>query len=496
MLNTNETTTPTNGHATAYENAACDVLAAMYFDHNKIAPAEYQYELKPALFPSPALGLLFQTLCDLARAKEMINDNTILSKIGSQVDSAWLLDVLKVYTPVVGAAFASNCGLVLQYGVRAGAGRVARIMAQQLDDVQGKPTQTIIAQGTDILTSLRTDATPKAVQANEVSDDLDSYIDAPAERSTKTGVGWVDALTGGFSLGDVWMIAGAYKMRKTTLMLNMALNAALGGASVTFLSREMNKRQVAAQLICMLAVGDLLEHNEYGIYSHDIRTDTDYYLNWISPRKLLMARAEYRKWDTRKVRAIDHARVMFRSIGDRLRIYDTTPDGGRLTDVASATLAIKRDIYLYGVEVVFADYLQLFDAPGDGLFDKTSYASRTFQEAAKTNNVTVCIAAQRNEESIKNELFTYSPGIKGGGDAAAVADFALQTRYKFSKDTTENELEISVTLSRHGSGGGDTKQLVPIHPNSGLLLESDFALNCKLKAETMQQKTHRLESFL
>lgn len=491
MLNANQTTTnqeaiPTNGHTSAYENAACDVLAAMYFDHDKIAPAEYQYELKPALFPTPQLGLLFQTLCELHRIKEPINDNTILAKIGSKVDSAWLMDVLKVYTPDVGAAFGSNCGIVLQYGVRAGAGRVVRIMAQQLDDVDGKPTQTIIAQGTDILTSLRTDATPKSVQADEVSNDLDAYMDSESERTIRTGLGWVDALTGGFNMSDVWIIAGAYKMRKTTLMLNMALNAALGGASVTFLSREMNKRQVAAQLISMLAVGDLLAHDEYGVHTTDLRTGTEFHLNWISPRKLLMARGDYRKWDARKVRAIDNARVAFRAIGDRLRIYDTTPEGGRLSDVASATLAIKRDIYLYGVELVFADYLQLFDAPGEGLFDKTSYASRTFQEVAKTNNVMVCLAAQRNEEAIKNELFTYSPGIKGGGDVAAVADFALQTRYKFSKDTDENELEVSVTLSRHGSGGGDTKQLVPIHPNSGLLLDSDFAQNCKLKAEGIQ----------
>lgn len=491
MLNDKTTppaATPTNGHANAYENAACDVLAAMYFDHSKIAPAEYQYELKAALFPTPPLGLLFQTLCDLHRAKEMINDNTILSKIGSQLDSAWLMDVLKVYTPVVGAAFASNCGIVLKYGSRAGAARVTRIMVQQLEDVDGKPTQTIISQGTDILTSLRTDAQPKAVQANEVADDLDTYINSPAELMYKTGLGWLDALTGGFNLSDVWIIAGAYKMRKTTLMLNMCLNAAINGASVTFLSREMSKRQVAAQLICMLAVGDLMAHNEYDVHTHDIRTNQDFYLNWISPRKLLLARADYRKWDVRKVRAIDNARVAFKAIGDRLRIYDTTPEGGGLSDVASAQLAIKRDIYLYGAELVFADYLQLFDAPGEGLFDKTSYASRSFQETAKQNDVMVCIAAQRNEEAIKNEMFSYSPGIKGGGDVAAVADFALQTRYKFSKDTNENELEVSVTLSRHGSGGGETKQLVPIHPNSGLLLESDFAFNSKLKAEALQHE--------
>jgi hypothetical protein len=471
-----------NGHNHAYENAACDVLAALYFDNVKIAPAEYQYELRPVLFPTPQLGLLFKTLCDLNRVGANINDNTILSRIGSEVDAAWLGDVLNVYTPQVGQAFESNCELVLKYGIRAGASRITKIMSQQLDDPVGKSTEMIISQGTDILTGLRTDAQAKSVQANEVGDDLDAYIDAPAEKTIQTGIEWLDSLSGGFYAGDIWMVAGAYKMRKTTLMLNMCLNAALNGASVTFLSREMSKRQVAAQLISMLAVGDLIAHGEYEVYSHDLRTNTDYYLNWISPRKLLLARADYRRWDPRKVRAIDNARLQFKAIGDRLRIYDSSPEGGGLNDIVSAQLAIKRDLFLYQTELVFVDYLQLFEAPGNSLFDKTSYSSHAFQEIGKRDSVTMAIAAQRNEEAIKNDLFNYSPGIKGGGDAAAVADFALQTRYKHGQEADENELEISVTLSRHGSGGGDTKQVVPIHPNSGLLLDSDFANTCKIKA--------------
>lgn len=476
-----------NGHTSAYENAACDVLAALYFDNTKIAPAQYQHELKEALFPTPRLGLLFKTMCELSRAGEVISDNTILAKIGSTIDAKWLSDVLTVYTPLVGAAFDTNCGIVLKYGIRAGATRVVRLMAQQFEDVDGKPTQQIISQGTDILTSLRTEAQPNSVQADEIADDLAKYIDAPVEKTINTGLPWLDGMTGGFYAGDVWMVAGAYKMRKTTLLLNMCLNAALGGASVTFLSREMNKREVAAQLVSMLAVGDLLAHDEYGIHNHDLKSGTDYYLNWISPRKLLLARAEYRKWDARKVRAIDYGIATFRQIGNRLRIYDSTPDGGGLNDIDSAILAIKRDRYLHGAEVVFVDYLQLFDAPGSNLFEKSSYSARSFQAITKTTSITTCIAAQRSEEAIKNTEFTYSPGIKGGGDAAAVSDFALQTRYKFSQNTNENELEIAVTLSRHGSGGGDSKQIVPIHPNSGLLLESDFALSCKSKAEGLQR---------
>lgn len=469
-----------DGHKTAYENAACDVLATLYFDNAKIAPSEYEHELKAALFPTPALGLLFKTLCDLSRAGEVINDNTILSRIGSEVDAAWLTDVLHVYTPQVGAAFESNCKLVLKYGIRAGASRVVKIMGQQLDDVDGKPTEVIVSQGTDILTGLKTGSRAKAVQADEISTELNADFDAPEEKTIPTGLAWLDNLSSGFAAGDVWMIGGAYKMRKTTLMINMCLGVALSGVSCTFLSREMNRKQVAAQMIAMLAVGDLFEHGEYDCKFKD-HAGNDAYLNWIAPRKLLQVRAGYRSWDARKVRAIDNARVKFNALGKLMRIYDTSPENGGLSDIASAQNAVKRDLFLYGTQVVFADYLQLFDAPVTGTYEKTAYNSMAFQSLAKSNPLTMVVAAQRNEESIKNTEESYSPGFKGGGDPAAVADFALLTRYKFGANSDETKLEIAMTLSRFGSGGGDTKYTANIHPNSGLLLDSEYALKCKRK---------------
>lgn len=469
-----------DGHKTAYENAACDVLAALYFDNAKIALSEYEHGLKSALFPTPEQGLLFKTLCDLSRANELINDNTILASIGTRVDADWLRDVLHVYTPQVGEAFESNCKLVLKYGLRASASRVVKIMADQFDDVDGKPLETIVSQGTDILTGLKTNARAKEVQADEIGAGLDAHFDEPEEKTIPTGLAWLDGLTSGFAAGDVWIIAGAYKMRKTTLMINMCLNSALNGISTSFLSREMNRQQVAAQMVSMLAIGDLFEHGEYDTKFKD-RNDKDAYLNWIAPRKLLQVRSGYRSWDARKVRAIDHARTQFKALGKMMRIYDTTPDNGGLSDIASAQNVCKRDLFLYGTQVVFVDYLQLFNAPVTGTFEQAAYNSRAFQEIAKRDPLTMVIAAQRNEEAIKATEESYSPGIKGGGDAAAVADFALQTRYKVGTMADETKLEIAMTLSRFGSGGGATKYIANIHPNSGLLLDSDYAMKCKRK---------------
>lgn len=468
------------GHRNAYENAAYDVLASMYFDNAKIALSEYEYNLKPVLFPTNELGLLFKTLCDLSRANEVINDNTILASIGSSVDAKWLGDVLGVYTPAVGAAFDSHCKLVLKYGLRASASRVVKIMATQFDDVDGKPLETIVSQGTDILTGLQTGNRAKAVEVKQVMGEFRAHMNAQPEKTIPTGIRWLDGLTSGFRGGDVWMIAGAYKMRKTTLMINMCLNIALNGVSTTFLSREMRRLEVNAQMVAMLAVSDLMENGEYDTKFKD-HNQNDVYLNWISPRKLLESGSDYRSWDKRKVKAIDNAQDRLEALGSIMRIYDTTIDNGALTDMASAELAVKRDLFLYGTQVVFADYLQLFAAPVNTVVEQVAYNSRKFQELAKRENVATVIAAQRNEEAIKNQEESYSPGIKGGGDAAAVADFALQTRYKFGDNSDENKLEITLTLSRHSSGGSNTKYLAPIHPNSGLLLESDLAVKSRRK---------------
>ena len=469
-----------DGHRNAYENAAYDVLAAMYFDNAKIALSEYEHNLKPVLFPTNELGLLFKTLCDLSRANEVVNDNTILSSIGSSVDAKWLGDVLGVYTPASGAAFDSNCKLVLKYGLRASASRIVKIMATQFDDLDGKPTETIVSQGADILTGLQTGNRAKAVEVQQTVGEFWEHMSKKPEKTIPTGIRWLDSLTSGFRGGDVWMIAGAYKMRKTTLMINMCLNIALNGTSTTFLSREMRRLEVTAQMIAMLAVSDLMENGEYDTKFKD-HNEKDIYLNWISPRKLLEVGSDFRSWDKRKVKAIENAKERLAALGSTMRIYDTTAENGGLTDMASAELAVKRDLFMYQTEVVFADYLQLFAAPVSGTFEQVAYNSRKFQEMAKRDGVTMVIAAQRNEEAIKATEESYSPGIKGGGDAAAVADFALQTRYKFGANSDENKLEIMLTLSRHSSGGSDTKYLAPIHPNSGLLLEGDIAVKSRRK---------------
>jgi replicative DNA helicase len=460
-----------NGHQSAYSSAADDTLAAMYFDPAKIDQAIYDHTIKGVYYPFEPQRVLFQTLCELRLAGQEVYDTTVLAKAGNRLTHEWLLNLVNTYAPPMGVAFDSNCRLLVEYGTRANALKVLQVAQDQMADASGKPTADIIRQTVDVLGGLHTASGIRNVTASDTAIDFSEYMKGEPATTQSTGLDWLDDLTGGFSPADIWWLVSAYKMRKTTLLLNLGLHAALNGASVAFLSREMPKRRVVAQIVCMLGIGYLIEHGFY-----ETKTSAGHPLNWINPRALMQARSTYRRWDNRKVAAIDYGIAEWHKVKNMMRIYDTSDEGGRLSDMNSAEAVIRRDRVMYGTQIVMADYLQLFDAPGAGIFDKTSYAARLFQEIGKRDDLTMIIAAQKNENSIQNMgQESYSSGVKGGGDPAQTADFLLETRYKYGDLMDERKLEVTLKLSRHGSGGNNTKNIFDIHPGSGLFLEGEYA---------------------
>lgn len=471
------------GHDEAFEHAARDILCVMLFEHKQIGEAQFKYNLEQGHFPknTQQLPLLYMVLCDLFKRGETIQFNTILSKMGAVIDTAWLSLLYSEYNEVLSKKFGSNCELVAKHGLRRGAIRIYERAIDQLNDFDGKETSAILNDVVSVTTTIHTHTGIDTYKAGDLARQFRLTMALEAEPTKSTGLAWLDELSGGFSLGDIWWIVGAYKMRKTTLMLNMLIQAALAGHSVTFLSREMRQEQVSAQIIAMLANGYLLETGEF-----ENKTSAGNPLNWISGRTVLKARNKIKTWDMRKQMAVYNAIDAYEAIGDKLRIYDQTKEGGRLSDIGSAQTLMKRDKALFACEMVFIDYLQLFAAPGKELFDQTAYASKALQETAKTDDITLVVAAQQNESSIGSQLDSYSPGVKGGGDAAATADFLLRTRYKSGAELQdETKLEIFMMLSRHGSSGLNSKQIVNIHPSSGLILDSDYALKAKRKGQVV-----------
>ena len=79
--------------------------------------------------------------------------------------------------------------------------------------------------------------------------------------------------------------------------------------------------------------------------------------------------------------------------------------------------------------------------------------------------IAFCMLNQKNEEGVRGSGESYSPNVKGGGDAAAAADFLLIP--KIDKDVP-NAMNLELKLSRHTRTGNGTHIIAP---SSGLILD-------------------------
>ena len=454
----------------AWELAADDVLAVLLTEPEAWLLA-MEAGVKPAHMPTTAHKAAFQAVMDTRAAGDALHDTAILSRSGTAFDLTWLHQRMVLYDDTrTGDVFMTNLGLVKKAGKAAGVDRLLETAQEQLRSGQ-KDADTLAAHLVSILTALDTDSAIRGVTASEQADVIRALLDNPPPPRKLTGLAWLDDLTGGFEPGHMWWIGGAYKGRKSTMMLNLALNAVMDSANVTILSREMPRKWVAAAFVAMLAVGYIHRGGKYYAL-----TSTGVPLSLISANILRQVGREYRRWHSDKAAAVDWAIDQYRKFGNRLRTYDSSSDGGGLSDVDSIQRLIKRDKHLYGLDIVFVDYFQLFGAAqeGKGYFDKMSAVATGLQMIAQRERVTLVVVAQKNEESIKSGAGSYSPGIKGGGDAAQTADYLLTTHYKQEDGQTDEELLVRMMLSRWGRGGKGVEETFQIHPASGLLLDSKW----------------------
>lgn len=317
--------------------------------------------------------------------------------------------------------------------------------------------------------------------AAELADAYDAMLAQPSGKLFRTGIQWVDSLSRGIELGHLWWFVGAYKHRKTSTMLAVILGLLMtairenrSDVSIAFLSREMERLRIVGQLIAMLAASYLIEHGWYNL-TFDTPNGHTIAMNAISAHLLNSMGKEYRnRMHPKQVEAIDYGRRVWREMGEMIRIYDTSDIGGGLEDVPSIERLVYRDMKLYNGTIFALDYMQLIDAPGKTAYDQATYISRQLQKIVKREKVTMLVAAQRNEETIKGKGKGYSPGVTGGGAAAQTADYMIVTEYNVGSNGNPEQLNLNMRLNRHGKGGENEKEFVNIHAGSGLILESNW----------------------
>jgi archaellum biogenesis ATPase FlaH len=452
---------------TPWEISADEVLAVLLRNDKAYQQACYEWSLKAFHMPPGPRRFTMHAINALRRANEPVHIAALVDRSDGQVTPGWLAERVAAYSEaMLGERFKSNVEICRS---RAKAYQDVTNMQYAIDELKKAGDEderrrivgeVISNLGTEADTSIE-DSTATATAARFLD-----MLDAPPLPTLTTGVTWLDNNTGGLMRKQIWWIAAAYKKRKSTLMRNMAIGLLRKGASVTIAAREGSQELVTAQIIAMLAVEQL--HRE-GV--HDARDSRGVPLDMISATLLMKLRNTYKRvMDKRQVQAISIAVREYMSWGNRLRIYDTTEEHGGLSDFQSLETVIERDIQMYGVDVVFVDYFQLFTAGHSTMYDNASHMARQAQQIAAEKNIAMVMLAQLNEESVKGSNDNYSPGVKGGGDPAATADFLLTTDYPKNSDgdSVFTRLRIMIKLARHGEAQKFTE--VPIHPASGLIL--------------------------
>jgi replicative DNA helicase len=253
---------------------------------------------------------------------------------------------------------------------------------------------------------------------------------------------WLQDKTSGFRAGHIWIIAAPYKGRKTTLLRNMLIAPCRAGASVSLFALEGTEAGSYAGLVAMLATERLLDQG-LGVQA------------FLSEMSILQgARTPAQQ------QAIADSRKEIDSWN--LRIYD-----GRsgITQPDKLAHFIKRDRIMHGLNIFAVDYLQLLG--GGKLFDRMEESTHQLQRITVEEGLTAILLAQKNEATIDQKGEKYSPGVKGGGDAAAAADFLLCTQYDGGKKP--NDLTIQLKLARHARPGSQTYR---INAQCGLILTS------------------------
>ncbi|MDA8115734.1 MAG: hypothetical protein M0Z43_13570 [Acidithiobacillus sp.] len=457
-------------NASIWQSAADDVLAVLlteqYTDKgtNGFNRAVHECGLMSYHLPEGKWRDLMGAILDLRLGQKAVSWNNLASILSGRVTEQWYTELVTLCDVTRIADFGDNVTLLMDYGSRMAVVDSLEQAAKDLRDGDANIDERVNLLVSDITTVGET----KIV--DETAGDSDARLalvfDAEPPPVIPTGIGFVDDAIGGLREQRMLVLAGAYKSRKTTLMLNWLLRAYRAGKRPAVLSWENTITMTMMQLIAMLAV-------EWLIQCGRVTYAPDAPVFWISADGLMQAGRGYKRWASLKVEALDYARAELKRMGDGMRFYDRTPSGGGLSDLPSARAVIRRDMRLYGGDVFGLDHQGLIDANGE-VFEHTRSVSKYLQGLSRItepHSISLIVLAQLNENAIANTS-GYSAGVKGGGDTSANADYVLRTTPVKLPATEDKYYDDRIELQvKHNRWGATTaREIVMFHPESGLVM--------------------------
>lgn len=238
-----------------------------------------------------------------------------------------------------------------------------------------------------------------------------------------TGFPTLDSVTGGWQVSDLVILAAKSGLGKTAFLLNTLLASAEAGHPTALFSLEMSERQIHHRLLSIVSLIPLkkIKHAD------------------LNPEELeVLAKAS-------------------KHIASLPLYIDDSSD---LTAVEFRS-KLRKMRQKEGIELVGADYLQLFKGQGQNREQEISYVSRMFKAAAKANDLTVIALSQTNDDGNLRE----SRAIEHNSNIVILLD-----RPDYKK--MENEIDKSVA---------NTAELKVVKNRDGELKE--IALDTDLKTQ-------------
>jgi replicative DNA helicase len=321
------------------------------------------------------------------------------------------------------------------------AGKIAALAYEEADDVDelvDRAEQLIFGVSER---RVRRDLTPVRQIMHGVVDRIDFlHRHKGGILGVPSGFSKIDKLLGGFQKSDLIVLAARPGVGKTSLALNVAVNAAKRhGQRVAFFSMEMSNEQLVQRLLAA----------ETGI----------------NQQRLRMGEIEDDEWQM----LVEAAGVL----SDTLLFIDDTPAMSAL-ELRTKARRLQAE---FGLDLVIVDYLQLMrsDSRAENRVQEISYITRSLKSLAREIEAPLIAVSQlsRAVESRSDHKPILSD-LRESGSIEQDADIVMFIyREDLIKENTERKNIADIIVAKHRNGPTDT---VPLYFDRELTRFADLEL--------------------
>jgi replicative DNA helicase len=429
------------------------LLGAILLDPQTALPNAQETGLKPDDFFKEAHADIYRACQQLDAERQPVDQVTVaeaLKSFGSLEKCGGPAYLARLYDSIGLAASAGRYARIIID--RAILRRLISISGNITERCQGSPPE--VADLLDwaeseilkIRSDRRTDSFVNAADKIQkeifeaILDWKDKRRDGLSLQGLPTGYDELDKLTGGLQNSDLIILAARPSLGKTSLALNLAINAAIPGQRQTFrqlaartvaiFSLEMDHKQLLLRLICQVGGLDL----------KDLRT------GWTSDEDIRPL--------TEAVDRLGQARIFI----------DDTP-ALRVLELRAKARRLKNQLQNQGLDLdlVVVDYLQLMRGSerrgSESREQEISEISRSLKALAKELQLPVIALSQLNRNVENRTGKDKKPRLSDLRESGAIEQDADLIAFLHCPDTQENEetpqgrdRQIELVISKHRNG--------------------------------------------